>query len=183
MNIEPQTDDDEYATPSWLVAECLDKLKIHIKPNYESILDPCAGTGAWFKEFNKRLEWETKLTHYCEILEGTDFYNNTDVYDVVVGNPPFSQITKWLEHSMNSSLHLIGYILPAHSLSHNRLSLMEDFGWSMIAMHSFPNPKEWKIGFAHFFVIWEYNNPYIVTSNNEVIQKNNKIQTRLAEWI
>lgn len=146
------TDYDEYETPPALVNLLLNKVFNKLeKPRKLTYLDPCTGSGNWFTELNRR----NLDVHYCEILEGLDFYKVSDTYDIIVGNPPFSQTSKWLMHTAKTAKLMIGYILPAHGLSYRRLSLMEDFGWKLTAIHSFDNPKAWNLGFAHFFCIWE----------------------------
>lgn len=173
---------DEYATPKWLAKECLNKLAQYVD-NEESILDPCTGNGVWFRELanfcNSNGLEPTKL-HYCEILEGLDFYKCTDNYDIIVGNPPFSQLTKWLNWSIHRSNRYIAYILPASALNHKRLTMMEDFGFDLIAMHSFPNPKEWDLGFAHFFCIWSASGNM---GGMDTIMKKEGVQTFLEDYV
>jgi len=173
---------DEYATPKWLAKECLKKLAAVVEDE-QSILDPCTGSGVWFRELgnfcNSNGLSPTKL-HYCEILEGLDFYKCTDNYDIIVGNPPFSQLTKWLNWSIQRSNNLIAYLLPASALNYKRLSMMEDFGFNLIAMHSFPNPKEWELGFAHFFCIWSASEDALEL---RTIMKKEGVQTFLEDYV
>ncbi|AXH78792.1 MAG: dimethyladenosine transferase [Circular genetic element sp.] len=154
MPTTPDLEIDEYETPRQLVRNCLIALTPSLEKEFNTFLDPCTGRGNWFNELQLMVNHTGKINHYCEILEGLDFYKVTDKYDVIYGNPPFSQLSKWLEHSRNQANFVIAYLLPAHALSHKRLSLMEDFGWSLKSMHSIKNPKEWNLGFAHFFCIW-----------------------------
>ena len=180
---------DEYETPKWLVKECLKKLaavvehRALLRFNEQSILDPCTGIGAWFKELGKFRNsngLSPTTLHYCEIREGLDFYKCTDNYNIIVGNPPFSQLTKWLNWSIHRSNGFIAYLLPASALNHNRLSMMEDYGFYLTAIHSLPNPKEWNLGFAHFFCIWtnEYSTDVL-----ETIMKKEGVQTFLEDYL
>ena len=107
-----------------------------------------------------------------------------DQYDVIIGNPPFSQMSKWLLHSMKLSNKYICYIMPAHSLSYRRLKLFEELGWKLTNMHSFDNPKEWNIGFAHFFCIWEYVGEETDRMGvNDIIGRKEGVQKVLGEYI
>lgn len=173
---------DEYSTPPKLVCQLIEKLEHKTYPNTSDLtfLDPCAGRGNWFKQLI-RYGYNTE---YCEILEGLDFYKCTDHYDVIIGNPPFSQMSKWLLHSMQLSNKYICYIMPAHSLSYRRLKLFEELGWKLTNIHSFDNPKEWEIGFAHFFCIWEYLPEESGRAfENDIIGRKEGVQKILGDFI
>ncbi len=57
-----------------------------------SVLDPCAGDGA----FSSRIPG--CLT--CEIKDGRDFFEFRQRVDWIVGNPPYSILNAWLEHQL-----------------------------------------------------------------------------------
>lgn len=142
---------DEFRTPPHLVKACLDTLKPSIEDS-AIILDPCAGTGAWFRCMG--VLWPHAFVDKNEILEGSDFFQNHRDYDWIIGNPPFSNLTAWLQHSALLAQKGIAYILPSHALNYNRMRMMESFGFYLAQIHVFENPKEWRLGYPHFFVVW-----------------------------
>jgi len=149
---------DEFRTPEHLVKQCLAVLEPMQQPSEHhtlSLLDPCAGTGAWF--FRMAEQWPYAKIDRNEILEGTDFFQNHQDYDWIIGNPPFSNLTAWLQHSALLATKGIAYILPSHALNYNRIRMMESFGFYLAQIHVFENPKEWRLGYPHFFVVWRTN--------------------------
>ena len=185
MKLKRETENDDFYTPANLVLDCLGVLEKHITDPLDGQtrwLDPSAGYGAWFNEI--RLNETQDIVHYCEIKEGLDFFQCQDKYDIIVGNPPFSQLNKWLAHSVALSQDIVAYILPAHGLNHKRLCFMEAFGFELVAMHSFQNPKAWNVGFAHFFCIWKKPQPYFIKAKefNYCMQKEKTYQYKLSDF-
>lgn len=186
MKLQRETENDDFYTPQSLVWDCLDVLEKHIDIYDNSkqlkLLDPSAGFGAWFDEMEKN--YFSDIVHYCEIKEGLDFFNCHDKYDIIVGNPPFSQLNRWLAHSVALSDSIVAYILPAHGLSHKRLCFMETFGFELVAMHSFQNPREWNVGFAHFFCVWKKPKPFLIKEKeyNYCLQKELTYQYKLSDF-
>ena len=176
MKMVRDTDSDDFNTPIDLVNACLDQLN-HYLPHKDvqlSWLDTCAGDDLrWITEIKKN-NFGDKCD-YTEIKDGLDFFHCRDKYDVIVGNPPFSQLNAWLAHSVALSQRIVAYILPAHSLNHKRLAFMESFGFELVGMHSFPNPKEWGIGFSHFFCVWKKHYTPEGKAWKDWENKNNKI--------
>jgi hypothetical protein len=152
-------EDSEFKTPRWLTDFCVQRVMhlLEIRGIPTRIVDPCAGDGVWGRSLNQYMainsHWGISFNEY-EITQGSDFYKQNTECDVLIGNPPFSNLTKWLEHSTKTARLMIAYVLPAHSLSNKRLEMMESFGWRLQSIHSFPNPKEWGLGYPHFFCIW-----------------------------
>lgn len=58
------------------------------------VLDPCRGGGVFYDNL---LPCDK---HWCEITDGKDFFSETERYDLIIGNPPYSLWTKWLEHTI-----------------------------------------------------------------------------------
>jgi len=139
---------DEWRTPPHLVGQCVDQIRGYIEG--KKLLDPCSGQGVWLQYlFDHSPNVESN-----EILLGSDFYQNHEDYDWIIGNPPFSDLTKWLEHSALLAKEGIAYILPAYALNFKRIRMMEGFGFNLSQIHVFENPKEWRLGYPHFFVVW-----------------------------
>lgn len=73
---------DFYITPFPCVRALIDNIDLKGK----SILDPCCGTGVIGKVLK---EYEYTLTEY-DIENGTDFFDETREFDVIISNPPYS---------------------------------------------------------------------------------------------
>jgi len=180
--------EDEFETPRWLVELCVSELNRFYFPELcVSILDPAAGRSVWANVLNKQIKTLNYRISECEINDDRgNFYDNYTIYNWVIGNPPFSNLTRWLEHSTKIADTGIGYILPAHALNHKRLEMMESFGFTLCSIHSFRNPKEWDLGYPHFFCVWLNNFASNIVPRNHVMQgpaTNYSKQYRMTEWI
>ena len=149
----PKGEDAQFETPRWLVESCVEQLELFYPTDVDmTVLDPCSGRNVWASTILTRLQ--PVRFHECEIQHGSDFYHFEKDVDWIVGNPPFSNLTKWLDHSTRIAQVGFAYILPAHALSNRRLTMIESFGFLLQTIHSFPNPMEWGLGYPHFFCVW-----------------------------
>jgi hypothetical protein len=87
----------------------------------QSVLDPCRGKGAFFDKLNEPKD-------YCEIEEDIDFFNYKKKVDLIIGNPPYSMLTKWLDHTM-TICDKFCYVIGMYSLTPIRLQKMEEQGF------------------------------------------------------
>jgi hypothetical protein len=93
-----------------------------------SILDPCSGKGIFYDSFKNIDKYK------CEIEEGTDFFEfNTEV-ELIYGNPPYSILNKWLEHSFKIATKKIKYIIGMYSLTPVRIDLAKKYGWNITSL-------------------------------------------------
>lgn len=70
-------------------------------------LDPCKGDGAFYNHLSNAF--------YCEIQEGTDFFNWQQPVDWVIGNPPYSIFKEFLEHAFNIATN-VSYLVPTNKI-------------------------------------------------------------------
>jgi len=89
-------------------------------------LDPSAGVNkVWYNNFPCQKD-------YCEIDEGTNFFEYSGQVDWIVGNPPFTDFIKFLMHSPNIARKGFAYLI-GHSrinqVTPNRLSKLEAQGF------------------------------------------------------
>lgn len=86
------------------------------------ILEPCAGDGAFLKYLPPDTEW-------CEIEKGRDFFAEHRHFDWIVGNPPFSNFGKWLEHSFELANNVVYLQFPSSCfISESRLRKILEWG-------------------------------------------------------
>jgi hypothetical protein len=85
------------------------------------VLDPCAGDGV-FRSLIPDCLW-------CEIKDGRDFFEWKEPVDWIIGNPPYSILNQWLEHSFSLSPNVV-YLLPIAKVfgSRKRLRMVADYG-------------------------------------------------------
>ena len=158
---------DELYTPSSLSLKLISEIEIE---EGQSCYDPFFGTGSFFNNFPPNPK--NALT---EINLGSDFFKYNVEHDWIISNPPFSQLTKILEHTMKLSRVGFAYIMPSYSLTCSRLKLINQFDFHIEKMIFFKNPKEWILGFQMIFVIF-------TKSKNESfvnLESDSSIQMRL----
>lgn len=93
---------DVVYTPDWVAADMV----AHFKPQ-GVVLDPCRGQGV-FGRYIPDVLW-------CEITEGSDFFQWKRPVDVVIGNPPYSLTRPWFRHSYTIARRLI-YLVPLRNV-------------------------------------------------------------------
>ncbi len=103
---------DMFYTPEQLAKEIVK----YFKPSGK-ILEPCSGTGAFLKALPIETEW-------CEITKGKNFFDYHNKVDWIVTNPPFSKLTKFLEHSFRISNNVVFLINLAGLFTTKRIRIM-----------------------------------------------------------
>lgn len=61
----------------------------------DSVLDPSYGGGVFYNNLPDYVD-----KSFCEIEMDLDFFDYNDKVDCIIGNPPYSLWTKWIEHTM-----------------------------------------------------------------------------------
>ena len=124
----------------------------------DKVLDPSRGGGVFYNnlpECNK---------DYCEITEDKDFFKYDKEVDIIVGNPPYSLWTKWLEHTIKLNPNKFCYIFGQMNLTTPRLKQIEKGGYKMTKIHLC---KVWW-WFGHSFVcVFEKTNKNSIMSYSE----------------
>ena len=93
-----------------------------------SILDPCAGKDIFYNTFKNTQKYK------CEIEKGNDFFDFDNQVELIYGNPPYSILTKWLEHSFKVATKKIKYIIGMYSVTPCRLDLGKKYGWCVTSL-------------------------------------------------
>ena len=121
-----QKPNDVIYTPKKLAELMIDLCDI--KPN-DKVLDPSRGGAVFYDnlpECNK---------DYCEITEDKDFFKYDKEVDIIVGNPPYSLWTKWLQHTIKLNPNKFCYIFGAFNLTPTRLEIIFDAGYIVSKFH------------------------------------------------
>lgn len=131
MKMQPNRNyksDDVVMTP----VELAEKLVKHFNPQGKG-LEPCCGTGNILK-FLDNADW-------CEISKGKDFFEYNSKVDYIFTNPPFSQIRKFLQHSMELADNVYFLCTINHLWTKARLRDIESAGFGVKEICIFDTPK------------------------------------------
>lgn len=112
----------------------------------DKVLDPSKGGGIFYNnlpECNK---------DYCEITEDRDFYKYDKDVDIIVGNPPYSLWTSWLEHTVKLNPKKFCYIFGQMNLTTPRLKNIYAAGYKITKFHI--TEVKWWFG-RSFVVVFE----------------------------
>ena len=148
-----KTPNDCIYTPPSLAQRMIEMAAIQ---PHEVVLDPSKGAGVFFDNLPRCDK------HYCEIEEGVDFYQWSMPVDVVIGNPPYSQWTKWLAHTLSICRSRICYVFGANSLTGNRIQMIHDAGFGITKIH-FVKVAWWMT--QSMVIVAEKGAPSILTSD------------------
>ena len=108
------------------VAEIMIKM-CNIQPN-DTVLDPSKGGGVFFDNLPECDK------SYCEINEDIDFFEATGKYDLIIGNPPYSLWSKWLDKTTELTDKFC-YIFGVMNLTTPRLKSIYEKGYVIKKFH------------------------------------------------
>lgn len=147
---------DIYYTPIQVVKKMIELCDI---TNDMTVLDPSYGGGIFYNNLpDCKKEW-------CEIEKGKDFFDETNRYDLIIGNPPYSLWDKWLEHTMKLTdkfCYIFGYL----NLSILRLNKILKNGYGITKIHI--SNIDWWFG-PSFLIVFEKNKSSIISIDLEKI--------------
>jgi hypothetical protein len=86
------------------------------------ILEPCSGTGSFLKAL-------PPATLHCEIAEGTDFLQFRTPVEWIITNPPWSDIKRFLQHSMSLANNVVFLITVNHIWTKARVRMIRENGF------------------------------------------------------
>ena len=122
------------------------------------VLDPCKATGNFYNNLPEcKKDW-------CEITEGKDFFDYNERVDLVIGNPPYSLWSEWLNHTTEITDKFC-YIFGMMNFTDFRLRQIEEKGFGLTKMHILK--VDW--WFSHSVIaVFEKNKPSIITTSPRV---------------
>ena len=155
-NLKKKSNDIIY-TPLPVALKMIEMCNIQIG---DKVLDPCKGTGVFYNNLPKTCNKE-----YCEITENKDFFNETGRYDLIIGNPPYSLWTKWINHTM-SLTDKFCYIFGIMNITDTRLNHIHNNGYGVTQIHLLK--IDWWFG-HQYLILFEKNKPSIISASNNCI--------------
>ena len=99
-----------------------------IKPA-DKVLDPSKGGGVFYDNLPDCIK------DYCEITEDKDFFKYDKPVDIIVGNPPYSLWSKWLQHTIKLNPNKFCYIFGVYNFTPFRLQKIYDAGYIVSKLH------------------------------------------------
>jgi hypothetical protein len=110
-----------YSDIHYTSAELGQQIVTHFNPSGRC-LDPCRGGSAFY-------QWLPPGSDWCEIAEGRDFFAYKEAVDWILTNPPFEQLTGWMEHAFQLAAHVV-FLIPLSKLfsSAPRMLLVKRYG-------------------------------------------------------
>lgn len=126
---------DVFYTPDLLAKQHIDYLNI---PNDPSLkwLDPSKGKGAYYNQF------PTDNKDWCEITEDKDFFKYNQPVDIIVTNPPYSLLNKFIKKSIELKATTISFLIGLLNITPKRIETFEKAGYKMTGIQIM-NVYEW----------------------------------------
>ena len=118
---------DIFITPLELAKKHIDIIDY----NDEDIwLDPCKNNGSYYNQF------PTENREYCEILEDKDFFEYDGNPDIIIQNPPYSLMDKWIKKNIELKPRIISFLIGLGNLTARRIEMFEkaDYGLTKMKM-------------------------------------------------
>ncbi len=143
---------DIYYTPLPVAKKMIEMC--NITPDMK-VLDCCLGGGVFYDNLPEcKKEW-------CEIEKGKDFFNETEKYDLIIGNPPYSLWNDWLDKTMELTDKFC-YIMGILNMTPQRLGriIRNGYGITQIELIKI----DWWFS-SSYLVVFEKNKPSIMTTN------------------
>tara|TARA_R110000772_G_scaffold65550_3_gene146286 strand:- start:12534 stop:13127 length:594 start_codon:yes stop_codon:yes gene_type:complete len=97
---------------------------------------------------------------YCEITEDIDYFEATGKYDLIIGNPPYSLWSKWLDKTTELTDKFC-YIFGVMNLTRARLKRIYDKGYVIKKFHILQVDYWFSMSFAVLFEKGEPNESVI----------------------
>ena len=122
---------DRYYTPKSLVHIHLSKLASH---DELVILEPCLGSGNYYNALP--IYFPNCHRHFCEIDAGLDFFKYDGAHpDLIITNPPFSILDKFIEKMISLEPKVISLLLNMYAITPSRLRKFNAAGYYVTDYH------------------------------------------------
>tara|TARA_R110001632_G_scaffold11382_1_gene41134 strand:- start:448 stop:945 length:498 start_codon:yes stop_codon:yes gene_type:complete len=116
---------DIFITPIELAKKHIEMIEFN---ENEKWLDPCKNDGSYYNN----LPNDNK--DYCEILENKDFFEYEGEVDIIIQNPPYSLMNKWIEKNIELNPRVISFIVGIGNLTAKRIETLEHAGYGLTKM-------------------------------------------------
>lgn len=116
---------DIFITPVELAKQHINMIDFNENDKW---LDPCKNDGSYYNNFpNDNKE-------YCEILENKDFFEYEGHVDIIIQNPPYSLMNKWIKKNIQLNPRIISFLIGIGNLTTKRIETLEHAGYGLTKM-------------------------------------------------
>ena len=126
-----KTPNDKIYTPLPVALRMIEMCDI--KPT-DKVLDCSLGGGIFYNNLPKCEKYWCEIDDEIVGNDKRDFFDFTERVDLVIGNPPFSLWTKWLEHTMKITDKFC-YLMGTMNLTDTRLKDIQNNGFNLTKLH------------------------------------------------
>jgi len=116
---------DVFITPLELAKKHIDMIEYK---DDDIWLDSCKNDGAYYNQF------PNDIKDYCEILEGKDFFDYDSYVDIIIQNPPYSLMDKWIKKNIELNPRVISFLIGIGNLTTRRIEFLENAGYGLTKM-------------------------------------------------
>ena len=116
---------DIFITPLELAKKHIDMIDYN---DNDIWLDPCKNDGSYYNQF------PNDNKDYCEILEDKDFFEYDSYVDIIVQNPPYSLMNKWIDKNIELNPRIISMLIGIGNLTTKRIQTLENAGYGLTKM-------------------------------------------------
>lgn len=116
---------DIFITPIDLAKKHIDMIEFNENDKW---LDPCKNNGSYYNNF------PNDNKDYCEILEQKDFFEYEGHVDIIIQNPPYSLMNKWIEKNIELNPRIISFLIGIGNLTAKRIETLEHAGYGLTKM-------------------------------------------------
>ncbi len=121
---------DVFITPRELSKVHIDFIPDKYKWSTSDIwLDPCKNSGSYFDQFP-----ESVVKNWCEILDNRDFFDCQCKPTVIIQNPPYSIIDKWIQKNIELQPKCCSFLIGLGNLTARRIEMFEEAGYKLTKM-------------------------------------------------
>ena len=147
---------DVFITPIALAKQHIDMIT---SLDGELWLDPCKNDGSYYNQF------PTDNKDYCEILEEKDFFEYNGRPDIIIQNPPYSLMDKWIKKNIALNPRVISMLIGVNNLTARRIEWLYDAGYGITKLKML---KVWKWYGMSYIVVFEKDKPTIMEIDRKV---------------
>lgn len=147
---------DVFITPLELAKKHIDMIDYN---DNDIWLDPCKNDGSYYNQFPN----DNKV--YCEILEDKDFFKYDSYVDIIVQNPPYSLMNKWIDKNIELNPRIISMLIGIGNLTTKRIQTLENAGYGLTKMKML---KVWKWYGMSCIVVFEKGKKSIIEYDRKV---------------
>ena len=122
-------------------------------------LDPCRNNGSYYNQF------PTQIKEWCEILDDKDFFEYNGKPDIIIQNPPYSILDKWIKKNIELNPKIISFLIGIGNLTARRIEMLENANYGLTKMKML---KVYKWYGMSLIVVFEKNYDSIIEIDRTV---------------